>query len=67
MADGRAGAVGRGFRETESVEDAAAWLRERVRIGELSEERLRFASWLGFEPATRLLDNEPPPDLSVTR
>jgi hypothetical protein len=42
----------RRFRQTGSVEDEASWLRERVRVGELTQERVRRASALS--PACRL-------------
>jgi len=39
----------RRFRETGSVEDEAAWLLERVRAGELEQNRLDLAACLGHE------------------
>ena len=45
MTDERLRELERCWRESGSVEDEAAWLRERVRVGELSEARLRLAAY----------------------
>ena len=50
MSDERLRELERRWKETGSVEDEAAWLSERVRAGELTEERLRLAAALG-QPA----------------
>ena len=42
------------WRASGSVEDEAEYLFERVRLGELSEERLELAALLGHEAARRL-------------
>lgn len=42
MTDSHLRELERRFRASGSVEDEAAWLRERVRVGELPEERLRL-------------------------
>lgn len=51
MADQRLRALERRWQASGSVEDEAAWLRERVRVGDLAEERLFLAAYLGHEPA----------------
>lgn len=38
----------RAFKESGSIEDEATWLRERVRVGDLSSERLEFVAKLGY-------------------
>lgn len=48
----------RKFRETGSVEDEAAWLRARVQAGELSQENLELAAFLGHEGAQFAADSE---------
>lgn len=51
MTDDRLRALERRFRETGSVEDEAAWLRGRVRAGELEQELLLLAAWCGSKGA----------------
>jgi hypothetical protein len=46
-------------RRRERGDDPAAWLRSQLRTGELSEERLRLAAWLGDEPALDALGSTP--------
>jgi hypothetical protein len=43
----------RRWRRTGSVEDEAAYLIERVRVGDLTQERLDLAAYCGHEAATR--------------
>jgi hypothetical protein len=45
----------RTFRQTGSPDDEAAWLLERVRIGELTPERLELAAYCGHEAARRAI------------
>jgi hypothetical protein len=45
----------RQFTESGAVEDGAAWLRERVRAGSLSNRAVRLAAYLGSEIATAYL------------
>jgi hypothetical protein len=47
VSDERLRVLERRWKETGSVEDEAAWLRERVRVGDLSENRLEVAAYLG--------------------
>ena len=47
MVDDRLRELERRFRGTGAVEDEAAWLRERLRVGELAPERLDLAADLG--------------------
>ena len=44
MSDGKLRELERRWRETGSVDDEAAYMRERVRAGELTQERLDFVS-----------------------
>jgi hypothetical protein len=55
----------RQFRSSGSVEDEAAWLGARLRAGELSEERLRLAAYLGDEATLRVTSFEPPANLDA--
>ncbi len=47
MSDSKLRELERRWRETGSVEDEAAYLRERVRVGDLTEERLEVAAYWG--------------------
>ncbi len=60
MSDEKLRELERRFKETGSVEDEAAWLVERVRVGDLTQERLELAAYLGHEPARRLFEKDPP-------
>lgn len=51
MSDERIRELERRFKETGSVEDEAAWLKERVRVGDLTEERLSLAAYCGHKAA----------------
>lgn len=51
MSDCRLRELERRWRETGSVEDEAAYLRERVRVGNLTEEKLELAAYCGHEGA----------------
>lgn len=53
MSDERLRELERRWRECGSVEDEAAYLRERVRVGELTKERLELAAYCG-EPGAQL-------------
>lgn len=55
MTDDRLRTLERRFRETGSVEDETAWLKERVRAGELNEEQLEVAAHCGVPAAARVL------------
>ena len=59
MSDQRLRELERRWRETGSVEDEAAYLRERVRVGDLTQERLELAAHCGHEGARRALGQEP--------
>lgn len=50
----------RRWRETQSPEDEAAWLRQRLRTGDLTEDRLRLAAYCQH-PAAVLLVPQPSP------
>lgn len=54
----------RRWRSTGNVEDEAAYLRERVRQGDLSERHLRIAAYLGVPGATLALDEDERPCMS---
>ena len=51
MSDEKLRELERRWKETESVEDEAAWLKERVRVGDLTQERLELAAYCGHEAA----------------
>ena len=48
------------WRETGSVEDEAAYLRQRVRVGDLTQERLELAAYCGHEGASAATNLGPP-------
>lgn len=51
MSDARLRELERRWRETRAVEDEAAYLLGRVRVGDLPNERLRLAAYLGHDGA----------------
>lgn len=53
MSDGQLHELERRWRETRSTPDETAWLRERVRAGQLSEARLELAASCGHPAAER--------------
>lgn len=55
VSDSRLREVERRWRETKADEDEAAFLRERVRVGDLSQTRLEQASLLGYPGAALAL------------
>lgn len=63
MADERLRGLERRWKETGFVEDHAAYLHERVRIGDLSQERLELAAYLGDPASTRAIAEEDRPEV----
>ena len=61
MSDGRLRDLERRFRSTGTTVDEAAWLAERVRVGELPAGRVELAALLGSEAARTILGAGPPP------
>ena len=61
MSDSKLRELERRWRETGSVEDEAAYLRERVRVGDLTQERLELAAYCGHEGARRAVAQAPYP------
>lgn len=57
MSDQRLRECERRFRETGSVEDEAAWLRARVRVGSLDPERLDLLAVIDYPAAILALDS----------
>lgn len=53
MSDAKLRELERRWKETQSVEDEAAYLLERVRVGDLSRERLELAAYCGHEGAMK--------------
>jgi hypothetical protein len=53
MSDAKLRELERRWKETGTVEDEAAYLLERVRVGDLSRERLELAAYCGHEGARR--------------
>ncbi|MCW8137456.1 MAG: hypothetical protein KIT58_00955 [Planctomycetota bacterium] len=54
MSDTRLRELERRWNETGSPDDEAAYLLERVRVGDLTQERLELAAYCGHEGARRL-------------
>ena len=63
MTDTRLQRLKRAWEASGSVKDEAAYLRERVRVGELSQERLELAACCGHPGAIELANVTPPEDL----
>ena len=63
MSDARLRELERRWRESGSVEDEAAYLRERVRVGDLRQDRLELAAYCGHEAAARISGAMGPKDL----
>lgn len=61
VSDAKLRELERRWRETGAVEDEAAWLRERVRVGELTRERLFLAASCGHDGARVAAEGEAPP------
>jgi hypothetical protein len=59
VSDERLRELERRWKETGAVEDGAAWLRERVRVGDLTQERLELAAHCGHQAATTLTRGNP--------
>ena len=55
MSDAKLRELERKWKESGSVEDEAAYLRERVRAGDLTQERLELAAYFGHAAAGRAL------------
>jgi hypothetical protein len=53
MSDTRLRELERRWKETGSPDDEAAYLKERVRVGDLTQERLELAAYCGHEGARR--------------
>ncbi|MCW8138814.1 MAG: hypothetical protein KIT58_07910 [Planctomycetota bacterium] len=64
MTDQRLRQLERRWRETGAVDDEAAFLMERVRVGDLTSERLELAAFCGHEGARRAAPqvSNPPQD-----
>lgn len=57
MSDEHLRELERRWKETGTVEDEAAWLKERVRVGDLTQERLELAAYLGHEAAQDITES----------
>jgi len=55
----------RRWKESGSVEDEAAYLLERVRVGDLEQEKLELAAYFGHEAARRASSGKCPPNSSA--
>ncbi|MBX3467746.1 MAG: hypothetical protein KF878_12750 [Planctomycetes bacterium] len=60
MSDAKLRELERRWRETGAVEDEAAYLLERVRVGDLTRERLELAAYCGHEGARRAVGDVQP-------
>jgi hypothetical protein len=65
MSDERLREAERKWRETGTVEDEARYLLERVRVGDLTQERLELAAYCGHEGAVAATLRGPGPDALV--
>ncbi|MBX3471257.1 MAG: hypothetical protein KF878_30690 [Planctomycetes bacterium] len=63
MSDTRLRELERLWKETGSSDDEAAYLLERVRVGDLTQERLELAAYSGHEGALLCVNVAPPEDL----
>ena len=62
MGDSRLRELERRWRDTASLDDEAAWLRERARSGDLLKSDLYFAARLGHTAATIATGRKPGPE-----
>lgn len=60
MSDARLRGLERRWRETGVMADEATFLLERLRVGELTQERLQLAAYLGYEAAKVVLETDAP-------
>ena len=60
MSDAKLRELERRWKETGAVEDEAAYLLERVRVGELTQERLELAAYCGHDGAKRAIPSDRP-------
>ena len=60
MSDQRLRELERRWKETNSPDDEAAYLLERVRVGDLPRERLELAAYCGHEGARRATSADAP-------
>ncbi len=65
MSDARLRELERRWKETGSPDDEAAYLLERVRVGDLTRERLELAAYCGHEAAIGSDAQELPPTTSL--
>lgn len=56
----------RRFRETGSVEDEAAWLRARVKTGDLEQSKLELAAYCGHQAAVEAAGMTDPPHFKTS-
>lgn len=59
MSDQELQELARRWRESGRVEDEAAWLRARVRAGQLAPDRLAMAAFMGHEAAWLAMEVSP--------
>jgi hypothetical protein len=67
MSDTKLRDLERRWKETGTEDDEAAYLLERLRVGDLTRERLELAVCLGYQPAIRALNVTPAHPLRVSR
>jgi hypothetical protein len=58
MSDARLRELERKWKETGAVGDEAAYLLERMRVGDVTRDRLEFAAYCGHEAARRVVGGE---------
>ena len=66
MADAKLRDLERRWKETGSPDDEAAYLLERVRVGDLSRERLELAAYCGHEGSRRAVGSDQVPPVDST-
>lgn len=59
MSDERLRELERRWRETRAADDEAAYLAERVRVGDLTSERLSLAAYVGHPAAAKAIGDGP--------
>lgn len=65
MSDSQLRELERRWRETGSVEDEARYLLERVRVGDLEQEKLELAAYCGYRGALGAMGTRIEPEVSL--
>lgn len=65
MTDSRLQELKRAWETSRSVDDEVAYLRERVRVGDLAQEQLEIAAYCDYKAASALVGNTHPVSLGA--